>query len=59
VHIRFSKLKYPYLIAEISSNHLGVISNAKRLIFNAKKYGASAVKLQTFTPETMTINSNK
>ena len=59
MHIRFSKLKYPYLIAEISSNHLGIISNAKRLIFNAKKYGASAVKLQTFTPETMTINSNK
>ena len=51
--------KIPFVIAEISANHNGSLEKAKKLIFNAKKYGADAVKLQTYTPETMTINSNK
>jgi pseudaminic acid synthase len=46
-------------IAEISSNHNGVINNVKKLIRTAKKYGADGVKLQTYTPDTMTIKSNK
>ena len=54
-----NKLKRPLLIAEISSNHNGKIDNAIKLIYLAKKYGADAVKLQTFTPETMTLNSKK
>ena len=49
----------PYLIAEISANHGGSISNAKKLIRMAKIYGANAVKLQTYTPQTITINSNR
>ena len=49
----------PFLIAEISSNHCGSISTAKKLIKSAKMNGASAVKLQTYTPDTMTIKSNK
>ena len=49
----------PFFIAEISSNHNGNISNAKKLIYEAKKNGADAVKLQTYTPNTMTVNSKK
>lgn len=51
--------KKPFFIAEISSNHNGLISQAKKLILTAKKNGADAVKLQTYLPETMTINSRK
>ena len=51
--------KNPFLICEISANHCGNISLAKKLIKCAKKYGADAVKIQTFTADTMTINSNK
>jgi pseudaminic acid synthase len=49
----------PCFIAEISANHNGSLLHAKRLIETAKKYGADAVKLQTYTPDAMTINSNK
>ena len=47
--------KIPFFIAEISGNHDGKISNAKKLIDLAKKGGADAVKLQTYTPEMMTL----
>ena len=53
------KFKKPFLIAEISANHCGNFSLAKKLIKCAKLNGADAVKLQTFTPDSMTINSNK
>ncbi len=49
----------PFVVAEISANHCGSISIAKKLIKSAKKNGADAVKLQTFTESGMTINSNK
>ncbi len=49
----------PFFIAEISANHNGSISKAKKLIMLAKKNGADAVKLQTYTPDTMTPKSNK
>ena len=52
-------MKPPFLIAEISANHCGSINIAKKLIDDAKKFGADAVKFQTFTPETMTLNSSK
>ena len=51
--------KTPFFVAEISANHNGSLSHAKKLIKIAKKYGADAVKLQTYTPDTMTIKSNK
>ena len=50
--------KRPFLVAEISANHCGSLNLAKKLIKCAKKNGADAVKLQTYTPETMTINSS-
>lgn len=53
------KFKKPWLIAEISANHCGSLALAKKLIKCAKKNGADAVKLQTYSPDTMTIKSNK
>ncbi len=51
--------KKPLLVAEISANHNGSLSKAKKLIDCAKKNGADLVKLQTYTPKTMTIESNR
>ena len=53
------KFKKPFFIAEISANHEGSINKAFSLIKSAKRYGADAVKLQTFTPATMTLDSKK
>ena len=55
----FNKNLPPILIAEISANHNGSIKNAKKLIYTAKKNGADIVKLQTYEPRNMTINSSK
>lgn len=49
----------PYIIAELSANHGGSIDAAKLSIKLAKDSGASAVKIQSYTPDTMTIESNK
>ena len=46
----------PYIIAEMSGNHNGDINRAKELIKQAKQAGASAVKMQTYTADTMTID---
>ena len=51
--------KKPFFIAEISANHAGSLTHAKKLIYVAKKYGADAVKFQTYTPDTLTIKSDK
>ncbi|MGI2065023.1 pseudaminic acid synthase [Shewanella sp. MF08487] len=48
----------PYIIAELSANHNGDITRALRIIEEAKKAGADAVKLQTYTPDTITLDSN-
>jgi pseudaminic acid synthase len=46
----------PYVIAELSANHNGRLENAMRIIDEARKAGADAVKLQTYTPDTITLN---
>ncbi len=48
----------PYVIAEISANHNGRIENAMALIDAAKQAGAAAVKLQTYRPDTITLDSD-
>ena len=48
----------PYIVAEMSGNHNGDIKNAFKLIKSAKECGADAIKIQTYTPETLTINHN-
>lgn len=47
------------IVAEISCNHEGSLKQAFDLIEAAKDSGADAVKIQAYTPEEMTINSNK
>lgn len=46
----------PYIIAEMSANHNGDIENAYKIIISAKKSGVDAVKMQTYTPDTITLN---
>jgi len=45
------------VVAEISANHDSKLSNAIKLIKLAAQAGADAVKLQTYKPETITLNS--
>lgn len=47
----------PFVIAEMSGNHNQSIERAKQIIDAAVEAGASAIKLQTYTPDTMTINA--
>lgn len=48
----------PYIIAEMSANHNGDIANAYKIIDMAKSCGADAVKLQTYRPDTITLEVN-
>lgn len=48
----------PYVIAELSANHNGKLETALRIIEEAKKAGADAVKLQTYKPDTITLPSD-
>jgi pseudaminic acid synthase len=57
--ITISKNTKPILVAEISANHNGSLSTAKKLILSAKKNGADFVKLQTYEADTMTFKTNK
>jgi len=46
----------PYVIAELSANHNGSIETAHKIIEKAKLAGADAVKLQTYRPDTITLD---
>lgn len=47
-----------YIIAEMSANHAGKLENAMKIIHAAKDAGADCLKIQTFTPDTITLNCN-
>jgi len=48
----------PYIITELSANHNGKLETALKIIEEAAKAGADAVKLQTYRPDTITLDSD-
>jgi N-acetylneuraminate synthase len=49
----------PYVIAEMSANHNGKLESAMRIIEEAKKAGADAVKIQTYRADTITLKCDR
>ena len=57
--VKIGKGYKPFIIAELSANHGGDLQRAKNSIYAAMRSGADAVKIQTYTPDTMTIDSHR
>ena len=58
-NFEFNKNSEVFIIAELSANHNGSIDTAIETIKAAKRVGANAIKLQTYTADTMTIDCDK
>lgn len=48
-----TKIKKPYIVAELNTSHFGDINLAKKMILKAKEVGCDCVKLQSWTPDTL------
>lgn len=57
--MKFININKTFIIAELSANHNGSLETAKKSIRAIKKTGADAVKLQTYTADTMTVDCRK
>ena len=58
-NFNFNKDNSVFIIAELSANHNGSLETATETIRAAKRTGANAIKLQTYTADTLTIQSDK
>ena len=56
---KISKEEKVFIIAELSANHNGSLDVAKETVRAAKRAGADCIKLQTYTADTLTIDSIK
>lgn len=56
--LKFKNLSSAFIVAELSANHNRSLDTAKQTIIAAKRAGADAIKLQTYTPDTITIKSD-
>lgn len=57
-NVKIGKTHKPFVIAEMSGNHNQSLERALEIVEVAAKSGAHAIKLQTYTPDTMTINAS-
>lgn len=58
-HFKLDTKSKTFIIAELSANHNGSLEIAIETIRAAKRAGADAIKLQTYTADTLTLNSTK
>lgn len=56
---KISQNNKPFIVAELSANHGNSLTTALKTIDEAKKNGADAIKIQTYTADSMTLNSKK
>lgn len=56
---KINNLNAPYIIAEMSNNHMNDLDKAFRLIEIAKKSGADAIKIQTYNADSLTIDCDR
>ena len=54
--IDLAKTIKTYIIAEMSANHMQNLTRARQIIAEAKQAGADAIKIQTYKPNTITID---